>query len=120
MKFKLDENFSGRIKQLFLEAGHEVDTVRDEVLQGSPDELIYQTCNAEGRCLVTFDMDFTDIIRFPPENTSGIIVLRLPINPNLLTVRQLIRQALKALQTDPIEGNLWIVQAGRIRIRRFE
>lgn len=41
MKFKLDENFDTRLVPLLAEAGHDVDTVRDEHLSGSTDETIY-------------------------------------------------------------------------------
>jgi predicted nuclease of predicted toxin-antitoxin system len=53
VKFKLDENFGTRTQGIFKEAGHEVHTVRQESLQGTPDEQLYEVCRAEGRCLLT-------------------------------------------------------------------
>jgi hypothetical protein len=41
MKFKLDENFGKRTQQLFRMAGHDVQTVHEGRLQGSPDQSIY-------------------------------------------------------------------------------
>ncbi|MBU1299684.1 MAG: DUF5615 family PIN-like protein [Bacteroidetes bacterium] len=38
MKFKLDENFGARTQELFRAAGYEVNTVRDEGLQGETSE----------------------------------------------------------------------------------
>ena len=43
MRFKLDENFDTRLATLLSKGGHDVDTVRDERLSGSPDETIYET-----------------------------------------------------------------------------
>ena len=81
MKFKLDENFGRHTQHIFRDAGHDVATVRDEGLQGSANLQIYEVCRSENRCLVTLDLDFADVIRFPPEQTAGIAVIR---NPSLV------------------------------------
>lgn len=120
MKFKLDENFGARTQGLFQEAGHDVKTVRDQKLQGCTDNIIYETCSAEKRCLVTLDLDFSDVLRFPPGKTAGIAVIRLPKNPSLLLLESLVRQLLKAISRMPIEKQLWIVEPGRVRIHQTE
>ena len=58
MKFKLDENLGSRTAHLFSEAGHGVETVFKEGLSGASDELIFETCFLENRCLVSLDLDF--------------------------------------------------------------
>jgi predicted nuclease of predicted toxin-antitoxin system len=118
VKFKLDENFGTRTQQLFRAAGYDVETVRDESLQGQSDQTIYEICCAEGRCLVTLDLDFSDVTRFPPPQTAGIVVIRVPRNPSLSLLEQLIRQFLRALAKNPVDKNLWIVEVGRIRIHQ--
>lgn len=37
MKFKLDENFGVRTQRIFAEMGHDIETVRDEGLEGAAD-----------------------------------------------------------------------------------
>lgn len=120
MKFKLDENFGARTKHLFLEAGYDIQTVRDEGLQGSPDRELYKICCAENRCLVTLDLDFADIIRFPPNQTGGIVIIRVPKNPSIFLLEQLIRQFLQMLEQMSVEKQLWIVEIGRIRLHQLE
>ena len=71
MKFKLDENFGKRTQTQFEEAGHDVQTVQSESLQGTSDRNLYEVCRAEQRCLITLDLDFADVTRFPPETTGG-------------------------------------------------
>jgi hypothetical protein len=75
MKFKLDENFGTRTQRIIRAAGHDVQTVRDEGLQGSSDQHLYDVCRVEQRCLVTLDLDFADTIRFQPVQGAGIAVI---------------------------------------------
>jgi len=118
MKFKLDENFGGRTQRIFAAAGHDVQTVRDEFLQGASDQHLYAVCCAEQRCLITLDLDFADVTRFPPEKASGIVVIRVPRNPSLALLEKLIRQFLQATAQMPVEESLWIVEIGRIRVHQ--
>ncbi|MDP2896414.1 MAG: DUF5615 family PIN-like protein [bacterium] len=120
MTFKLDENLGARTQQLFLAAGHEVQTVRDQGLGGCSDEHLYEVCRAEQRCLVTLDLDFADITRFPPTQSKGIVVIRVPRNPNFALLEQLVRQFLQAISQMSVEKKLWVVEAGRIRIHQLE
>jgi len=101
MKFKLDENLGTHPQELFRVAGHHVQTVRDEGLQGSSDQHLYNVCCAEQRCLVTLDLDFADTIRFPPVQATGIVVIRLPKNPSLPLMEELISQFLQILTKCP-------------------
>jgi predicted nuclease of predicted toxin-antitoxin system len=105
---------------LFSAAGHDVQTVFQESLQGASDQQLYEACCAEQRCLVTLDLDFADVLRFPPTHSGGIAVLRLPRNPTLSLLEALIRQLLHTARTVPLEGRLWIVEVGRIRIHQSD
>lgn len=118
MRFKLDENFGTRTQQLFRDAGHEVHTVRDQALEGCSDQHLYQVCCSEKYCLVTLDLDFADVTRFPPREASGLVVIRVPRNPSLPLLQQLVRQFLRALTQMSVEKELWIVEIGRIRVHQ--
>ena len=120
MQFKLDENIGTRTQQLFRDAGHEVQTVSGQGLRGSSDRLLYEVCCSENRCLVTLDLDFADVTRFAPENTNGIVVIRVAENPSLGLLEQLVRQCLQAVSRQPIGKRLWIVEPGRIRVYQSE
>jgi predicted nuclease of predicted toxin-antitoxin system len=118
VKFKLDENFGTRTQDIFRETGHDVHTVYQERLQGATDQKIYQVCQEEQRCLVTLDLDFANVFHFPPDKTNGIVVIRMPKNPSITTLKQLIRQFLHALEDMSVEKRLWIIEMGRIRIHQ--
>lgn len=116
MNFKLDENFGSRTQQLFLTAGHEIKTIREQGLQGCSDQHLYEVCCLEKRCLITFDLDFSDVTRFPPSKTNGIVIIRVPRNPSITLLEQLIRQFLQALRQMSVNKKLWIVEIGYIRV----
>ncbi|MCB0192991.1 MAG: DUF5615 family PIN-like protein [Anaerolineae bacterium] len=120
MKFKLDENFGARTQNIFKRFGHDVHTVREEALQGAPDQKIYQVCCDEERCLVTLDLDFSDVVRFPPHHTEGIVVIRFPRNPSLSLLENLVQQFLQMLEKQSVSKQLWIVEVGRIRIHQSD
>ncbi len=120
MKFKLDENFGTRTQQLFRAAGHEVKTVAEQNLQGSPDPQLYTVCSREQRCLVTFDLGFANVLRFPPDQVGGIVVIRLPRNPSLTLLENLVRQFLRVVARTPLDKKLWIVETGRIRVHQTD
>ena len=116
MKFKLDENLGSRTADLIAELGHDVQTVSAQKMSGTNDPHLFEVCTAEGRCLITLDLDFADVLRFPPIGGPGIAVLRAPQPVTLNLLRELVRSLLVALERESIAGRLWVVQPGRIRI----
>lgn len=120
MKFKLDENFGKRMQHIFQKAGHDAKTTLEEDKQGCADRHLYDVCCSEQRRLVTMDLDFSDVTRFPPERSQGIAVVRIPRNPTLALLEQSIRLFLKKLDEMPIENNLWIIETTRIRVHQSE
>jgi predicted nuclease of predicted toxin-antitoxin system len=116
MKLKLDENLDERLSDRIAESGHDASTARRQQLGGAKDEILYRVCCEEGRVLVTLDLDFASVIRFPPDGTAGIVVLR-PRSPLIHVVRDLIDAFVTLLETRSPAGQLWIVEPGRVRIR---
>ena len=115
-RFKLDENLPRDAETLLREAGHDVHTVLDEHLGGNPDPRVFDASQAENRVLISFDLDFSDIRLYPPASHKGIWVLRPEIQ-SIENTLALLRGALLVLETEPVQGRLWIIQPGRVRIR---
>jgi predicted nuclease of predicted toxin-antitoxin system len=115
MKLKLDENFDVRLVPLLRNEGFDVDTVRDEGLSGARDQTIYEVCRDSQRILVTLDLDFSNPLRFPPEPTEGIVIVRVR-RPLLRLIRATLLSALPELKSGSVKGALWIVEPGRIRV----
>lgn len=115
MKLKLDENLGIRCRDLLIAAGHDVATVCEQGLAGADDPQVIAVCGAEGRCIVTLDLDFANPLNFPPAQFAGIAVLRLPQRPCAQHLAELARTLIGGLSRAPISGQLWIVEHGRIR-----
>ena len=115
-RFKLDENLPRDANALLQKAGHDVHTVLDEQLGGNPDPRVFDASQGEARILVTFDLDFSDILVYPPASHAGIWVLR-PHTQSVENTLALLKSALVVPETEPTRGRLWIIEPERVRIR---
>ena len=116
MDFKIDENLPVDVKLLFEAAGHDAKTVIDESLQGASDKKIIDVCRSEERVLITLDTDFSDIRAYPPEEVSGVIILR-PSSQGKVKILEILRRALPVLEREVLTRHLIIVEDSRIRVR---
>lgn len=116
MKVKLDENLSRSTAELFRLAGHDVMTVRDEGLLGAPDERVFEVAQQEKRILVTLDRDPGQILRFPPNESAGIVIIDVGPRANHAGLLARTRELLRFLETRSPERSLWIVEPGQVWI----
>lgn len=115
MKVKLDENLGNRSIELFRQAGHDTATVGEQNLTSASDRILIHACRGESRALVTLDLDFSNVLVFPPSDFSGIAVLRVPHPMTLDALHEHVRTLLRVMETRDLTGGLWIVEAERIR-----
>lgn len=116
MRLKLDENLPPAAVELLRSAGHDVITVYEQGLKSCTDPEVLAACQAEGKVLISLDLDFSNILVFPPEHYAGLIVLRLH-KPGQRAVLSLLRRVLPHLDAGFVKGRLWVVDEHRIRIR---
>jgi len=116
MKFKIDENLPIELATLLQNEGYDASTIYSEDLKGVKDPTVIAVCQHEQRVLITLDLDFADIKTYPPKDYAGIIVLRVykQDKPYLISFFQ---KLIPAIGQHPLEGHLWIVEEGKIRIR---
>ncbi len=116
MKIKLDENMPGRLAALLAELGHDVDTVLQEGLTGKPDYEVWRATCAEGRFLITQDLDFSDATIFEPGSHGGILLVRLR-DPGRQALLEHITLLFKTEDISCWERRLVITTEKKIRIK---
>ena len=116
MRFKLDENLPAEMADLFNRAGHDAVTVLDQQMGGVSDPDLATVCVQERRAIVTLDIDFSDIRTYRPSAYSGIVVFRLN-NQARDHVLEIGARFLQRLSTTSLDGQLWIVEESRVRVR---
>ena len=116
MRFKLDENLQAEMARLFSRAGHDAVTVLEQGLGGVSDPDLATICVQERRAIVTLDIDFSDIRAYRPSAYSGIVVLRLD-NQTRDHILEIGARFLRRLSSESLDGQLWIVEESRIRVR---
>lgn len=116
MKFKVDENLPAEYAAILRDSGCEADTVGEESLSGSEDDVLFRHCCSGGRVLITLDVDFANVRAYPPESHCGIVVLRSK-SQDKATLIGLLKRVLPTLVKRSPEKQLWIVEQDRIRYR---
>jgi predicted nuclease of predicted toxin-antitoxin system len=114
-KIKLDENFPPGFLPIFQNELIDASSVYLQNISGADDNLVYKVCREEDRTLVTFD--FANILRYPADDTAGIIVCRLRKKINLDYLRELSNMLVKVISEHELSGKLFIVEDNKVRIR---
>ena len=117
MRFKVDENLHVEVADLLRGQGHDALTVFDQGLRGRGDHDIADMCRSENLVLLSLDLDFSNILLYPPENYPGLIVLRLR-KKSRAAVRRIVTKVINHLNKETLAGRLWVVDEHRIRIHR--
>jgi predicted nuclease of predicted toxin-antitoxin system len=116
MKFFIDECVYAVTTQLLRTWEHNVVTAQDAGLSGKPDEEILAYAVEHGRVLITIDMDFSNIRRFPPHSYIGIIVLK--IRPRIVAeVHAVLGQVLRDLHEAQLRKSLVMIDQSKFRVR---
>ena len=116
MKFKLDENMPTDLVICLRDCGHDVMNVMEEGLAGEDDLPVLKAATRENRILLTFDLDFADIRRYPPGSHAGIVVFRLR-DQRWRTMARPVNRLLATGSLDHLSQGLAIVDETRIRYK---
>lgn len=117
MKFLLDANMPRTALTVLRARGHVVDHVRDCGLGDASDQRIAACAVETDAVLVSRDLDFADIRRFPPQSTQGILVLRVADASRAEEIADILARFLTTDLVSHLPGHLVILESDRVRFR---
>lgn len=118
MRFIADMCMDVRVASWLNSQGHDATHLRDEGLQRLPNGGVFEKAIAESRVVVTFDLDFGEIVALSKGRKTGVILFRLRKTRTAFVIQRLsdvISECADALT----RGAIVIVEDARHRIREF-
>ncbi len=98
--------------------GHDATHLLDEHLERMPDRDILDKAGLERRVVLTFDLDFGDLLAAGSRTTPSVVLFRLRDQTPASVLRAL-DQVLSHHQPALASGAILSVDDGRIRVRRL-
>jgi predicted nuclease of predicted toxin-antitoxin system len=116
MRIFCDENIMAETVRFLRSLGHDVSCVAEENLSGAEDAVVLAKATKEGRALLTYDADFSDLRTTSRTSHAGIIRLRLR-DQTAEAVHPILGHGLRLLSEKDIRRKLVTVSHRSIRIR---
>lgn len=118
MRFLADMSVAARVVEWLRDQGHDAHHLREEGLQRLPDDQIFYKAVAENRIVLTFDLDFGEIVAFSRRQKTSVVLFRLQNTrtPHVIERLQFILQQAEGVLE---QGAVIVVEESRFRIRRL-
>lgn len=116
MRFLADMGVSQRVVEWLRANGHDALHLRDEGLQRLPNGEIFQKAAREQRIVLTFDLDFGEILAASAGQIVSVVLFRLR-NTRADFVIQRLDDVLKRSSAELLHGAVVVVEDGRHRVR---
>jgi predicted nuclease of predicted toxin-antitoxin system len=118
MRFLADMGVSQKVVEWLRTNGHDAVHLRDEGLQRLPNGEIFQKAGREQRIVLTFDLDFGEILASSAGQIVSVVLFRLR-NTRTDFVIQRIDAVLSKSSSELSQGAIVIVEDGRHRVRKL-
>jgi predicted nuclease of predicted toxin-antitoxin system len=116
MRFLADMGVDQRVVDWLRAQGHDAVHLREQGLQRLPDADVFAKAIAEGRIILTFDLDFGEILALSGGTVVSVILFRLN-NTRTPFVQQRLAAVLAAAADALAKGAIIVVEDGRHRVR---
>jgi predicted nuclease of predicted toxin-antitoxin system len=116
MSILIDHCVPLRYLRLLQQWGYEAHLMSEYLAVDALDSQLIAYAHESGCVLLTVDKDFSNILDFPPQEYSGIVVLRYKASDEA-EIDATLKQMLEDLYPDKLPGVLVIVSPGRYRTR---
>jgi predicted nuclease of predicted toxin-antitoxin system len=118
MRFLADMGVSQQVVEWLRTKGHDAVHLRDEGLQRLPDSEIFQKAAREQRIVLTFDLDFGEILAASAGQIVSVVLFRLR-NTRADFVIQRLDDVLKQSSTELLQGAIILVEDSQHRVRKL-
>lgn len=118
MRFLADMGVPASVVVQLRQIGHEAVHLREQGLQRLPDDEIFQKAITENRILLTFDLDFSEIVALSRNENVAIVVFRLR-NTRAKHVMERLEKVLAESSDALAKGAIISVEEHRHRVRRL-
>jgi predicted nuclease of predicted toxin-antitoxin system len=116
MRFLSDMGVDIRVVDWLRNQGHDAVHLREEGLHRLPDSKIFDKARAEKRIILTFDLDFGEILALSAGATISVILFRLHNTRTPFLIKRL--SAVLSADAEALEkGAIIVVEDGRHRVR---
>lgn len=114
-RFLLDANMPRSSAKMMRSLGLDVVDVRDIGMMASSDRAIIEYALKTKRIVVTRDMDFGELLRYPLH--PGSIILRLPFEYKSDEINKVLQEFFRSAKPNELADAIIIVELGRYRRR---
>jgi len=118
MRLLVDEDLPRSLVQTLRSAGLEAQHVIDVGLRGRSDDEVFDHALSGKFALLTADIGFGNLLRYPLGSHAGVIVARFPNEVPTSTLAAAIVEALGQITDEDLQGSLVIIEPGRVRLRK--
>jgi predicted nuclease of predicted toxin-antitoxin system len=118
MRFLSDMGVSRRVVDWLRREGHDAAHLRDEGLQRLPNGDIFEKAAREQRVVLTFDLDFGEIVAASAGHVVSVILFRLHNSASDFVISRL-RKVIDESAAELAEGAIVVVEDARHRVRRL-
>ena len=117
-KFLLDADMPRSSAEVIRSQGFDVEDVRDLGMRYAKDQEIMDFALETGRVVITRDLDYGEILRYPQH--SDAIILRLPTGFVVKEVNEALMDFLSSAKNEILQNAIIIVELGRYRKRSLK
>ena len=118
MRFLADAGISPRTVDFLRRNGHEAVHVRELGIQRAPDRALVEKALEEDRVLLTFDLDFGEILALGVIARPSVVIFRLS-DERADSVNRRLEAVLSEQAEALVSGVLILVEDARYRVRKL-
>ena len=118
MRFLADMGVAHGVVEWLREGGHDAVHLLDQGLERLPDRAVLAKADAEDRILLTFDLDFGEIVALSGQRSVSVVLFRLS-NARQGRVIDRLRSVIAEVRGPLSEGAIVTAEETRLRVRRL-